>query len=204
MERRHVSSRSSGLIQGLASWLSRTRITANQISAFSVIASLAVPVGLFCLTGWPAVIVALLGIQLRLLANVVDGLVAVEGGKASAVGALYNEFPDRIADSIIFVSLGYAANCETLGWLCALLAALTAYVRVFGGALGQPQVFAGPMAKQHRMAVANIGLIAGAVLSPWCSTPLVLQLALAVIAVGSAITCVTRTRGIVQRLEAKT
>jgi phosphatidylglycerophosphate synthase len=201
MERRQVSSRSNGLIQGLASWLARTDISANQISAFSIVASLAVPAGLFFLDGWAAVIVALVGIQLRLLANVIDGLVAVEGGKASPVGALYNEFPDRIADTIIFVSMGYAVQCEWLGWLCALLAAFTAYIRVFGGALGQPQVFAGPMAKQHRMAIASIGLIAGAVFAPWVPAQLAWQVTLVIIALGSVMTCVTRTVGIVKRLE---
>lgn len=50
-----------------------------------------------------------------------------------------NEFPDRIADTLPLVPLGYAAGLPWLGWLAALLAALTAYVRVFGGALGLAQ-----------------------------------------------------------------
>jgi hypothetical protein len=36
-------------------------------------------------------------------------MVAIEGGKKSSVGALYNEFPDRIADSLFIVALGYAS-----------------------------------------------------------------------------------------------
>ena len=145
-------------------------------------------------------LVAVIGIQLRLLANVLDGLVAVEGGKRSTFGALYNEFPDRIADSIILVAIGYAALWPALGWLGALLAALTAYVRVFGGALGLPQRFRGPMAKQHRMAVATLGIVVAALALPFWPTAAPLQLALAVIAAGSAWTCWVRSRDIGRQL----
>jgi len=70
-------------------------------------------------------------------------MVAIEGGKSTATGALFNEIPDRIADPLLLVPLGYAAGYPWLGWLMALLAVLTAYVRVLGGGLGQPQDFGG-------------------------------------------------------------
>ena len=107
-------------------------------------------------------LVAAVCVQLRLLCNLLDGMVAIEGGKQSAVGALYNEFPDRIADSLLLVALGYAAGVPWLGWLAALLAALTAYVRATGGALGFAQDFRGPMAKPQRMAVLTIACVVGA------------------------------------------
>ena len=40
--------------------------------------------------------------------------------------------------------LGYAVGWPALGWFGALAAALTAYVRVFGGSLGFARIFAGP------------------------------------------------------------
>ncbi len=201
MERRAVSSRSNTLIRRLAGTLARTSVTPNQISTFSVLAALLVPLGLFVCGGAVGCALALLGVQLRLLANVVDGLVAVEGGKSSVVGALYNEFPDRIADSIVLVSLGFAAGWSSLGWLCALLAALTAYVRVFGGALGLPQAFTGPMAKQHRMAVASAMLVGMFLPAAW--QPALQLTGLGAIALGSAWTCVRRTRAIAQQLTAR-
>lgn len=204
-DRRPVSSRSSSIIQAVAKKLSQTAITPNQISEFSVVASLLVPLGILGLAGVgfssAGLLLAILGIQLRLLANVLDGLVAVEGGKGSALGALYNEFPDRLADSIILVSLGLAAGVDWLGWLAALLAALTAYIRVFGGALGQPQAFLGPMAKQHRMAVATAALLSQLLLSAWISSAVIGSVALGLICVGSAWTCVRRTLHIAHQLE---
>lgn len=200
-DRRPVSSRSSSIIQAVAKKLSQTAITPNQISGFSVMASLLVPLGVLGFPGIAGLLLAILGIQLRLLANVLDGLVAVEGGKGSALGALYNEFPDRLADSIILVSLGIAAGVDWMGWLAALLAALTAYIRVFGGALGQPQAFLGPMAKQHRMAMATAALLAQLLLSAWISSAAIGSIALGLICVGSAWTCMRRTRHIARSLQ---
>jgi phosphatidylglycerophosphate synthase len=199
-ERRHVASRSNPFIQGLARALARSAITPNQISVFSVLSSLLVPVGLLLVGSWRGALLAIAGIQLRLLANVLDGLVAVEGGKSSPQGALYNEFPDRIADTVILVSIGYAAGSGALGWAAALLAALTAYVRVFGGALGQPQCFDGPMAKQHRMAVATVALLLST-LTLMVSAATILKAALLIIILGSAWTCVARTQAVLRNME---
>lgn len=199
-DRRPIASRSSGVIRRLAHWLAATPVAPNQISVASVLASGLVPVGVLCLDGWCGNLLAAVGIQLRLLANVLDGLVAVEGGKSSPLGALYNEFPDRIADSLILVSLGMAAGLPALGWLAALLAALTAYVRVFGGSLGLPQAFLGPMAKQHRMAVATAALVLEPCLAGWIATACLWATALGIICVGSALTCARRTQHIAGQL----
>ncbi len=50
---------------------------------------------------------AALGIQLRLVCNLIDGMVAIEGGMKSPVGGLYNEVPDRIADPLLLIAAGY-------------------------------------------------------------------------------------------------
>ena len=202
MDRRAVNARSNPLIRSLAGALARGAVTPDQISGFSIVAAAAVPAGLFGLGGAPGALVAIAGIQLRLLANVVDGLVAIEGGKASALGAVWNELPDRITDSIILASLGYAFGPAWLGWACALLALATAYVRLLGGALGLVQRFSGPMAKQHRMFVATAALVPAAIPAFAAQAPLVVRLALAVIAVGSVLTCASRTRAIARELRA--
>ena len=88
-----------------------------------------------------------------------DGLVAVEGGRGGPTGAIWNEFPDRIEDTLFLVAAGYSASMPELGWLAALLAAICAYVRLLGGTLGQRQDFGGPMAKPHRMAALTLGCL---------------------------------------------
>ena len=85
----------------------------------------------------------------------------------------------------------------------ALLAALTAYVRATGGALGLAQDFRGPMAKPHRMAVLTVGCLVGAAEIAWNGTRWALLAAAIVIAVGSALTCVTRALAIGRTLRAR-
>lgn len=140
------------------------------------------------------------GVQIRLLCNLLDGMVAIEHGKRTHLGALYNELPDRVSDSALFVALGYASGIPWLGWLVALLAALTAYIRVFGGALGFAQDFRGPMAKQHRMAALTAGCLLSIVEHLAVGTNFSLPMAGGLIAAGSLLTCWTRIGALVRRL----
>lgn len=200
-DRRPIAARGAGWTRGLLRLLLATPVTPNQISVFSIVFAALGASALLGVTERPWLgLVAALCIQLRLICNLMDGLVAVEGGRSSKVGALYNEFPDRIADSLLIVALGYAAGEPWLGWAGALVAALTAYVRVSGGALGLAQDFRGPMAKQHRMAVLTMACLAAA-LEAWWGTHLALTTALWVILIGSVLTCIVRTLAIAAQLE---
>ena len=178
--------------------LVRTKITPNQISCLSVAFALLGVAALLLLADPFGKLLCAAAIVLRLLCNMFDGMVAVEGGKGSPAGALFNEIPDRLADSLFLVALGYVAMLPWLGWLCALLAALTAYIRVLGGSLGLAQDFRGPMAKQHRMWLLVATLALAALVPAW-SHHLLLSGAV-LIAAGSALTCTTRSRAIALRL----
>jgi phosphatidylglycerophosphate synthase len=200
--RRPIATRETGWAKRLASALARSAVTPNQISVASIAFAGA---GAALLVWWPTpagLLSCALCVQLRLVCNLIDGMIAMEGGKASAVGKIYNEFPDRIADSLLIVALGYACGAPWLGWLGALLAALTAYVRVFGGSLGFMQDFRGPFAKQQRMAVLSIACVAGAAETFWRAEPYALLTGAAIIAAGSAVTCIARTRAIAAPLRA--
>lgn len=109
-------------------------------------------------SAWPFWLLAVAGIQLRLFCNLMDGMLAVEGGLKSATGDLYNEIPDRIADALILVPLGYVVATGwgiALGWAAACGAVFMAYLRVLGAVQTGKHDFCGPMAKQHRMAAAT-------------------------------------------------
>ena len=126
---------------------------------------------------------------------------------------LYNEVPDRVADSLFIVALGYAIGIPWLGWLGALAAAVTAYIRVVGGTFGLAQDFRGPMAKQHRMAAMTIGCLLGIVefyffdrtgFSPDGTSDLkILEAAAVAIAFGAVATCFTRIHAISRQLKAR-
>ncbi len=200
--RRPIAARDTGWARRIAASLAHSSITPNQISVISIVFA---GIGTALLAWWPTWIGLLLCaccVQLRLVCNLLDGMVAMEGGKASAVGKIYNEFPDRVADSLLIVALGYACGMPWIGWLGALLAALTAYIRVFGGSLGFAQDFRGPFAKQQRMAALTVACIVGAAEMFWHPERDALWIAAIVIAAGSALTCVTRTLAIAKQLKA--
>jgi phosphatidylglycerophosphate synthase len=187
--RRPLRSRRAGWAGALARLLLKTPLTPNAVSVIGIGFAAA---GAACFVLAPQQQWLLLGaalfIQLRLLANLTDGLLAVEGGRRSPTGALFNEFPDWIEDSLLLVAAGQAAGQPVLGWTAALLAMGTAYIRALGGAIGLPQDFCGPMAKQHRMALLTAAPVASAALP---SLP-ILSAALAIICAGAAITCLRR------------
>jgi phosphatidylglycerophosphate synthase len=200
--RRPLASRSSGWAQYLARRLTASRVTPNQISLLSIAWAALGGALLWWSPGWPAFIACAVCVQLRLLCNLLDGMVAIEGGKSTATGALFNEIPDRLADPLFLVPLGYAAGYPWLGWLAALLAVLTAYVRVLGGALSQPQDFGGLLPKQRRMAVLTLALLVQAIEDAVWGSRVSLLVAVIIIAAGSLVTCISRTIAIARRLEA--
>ena len=165
--RRPLRTRDSRWAGRLSRRLVRIGLTPNQISVLSVVFAAVAALSLYCVTWensyaplfW---ILAAIGIQLRLLCNLMDGMLAVEGGLKTPDGDLYNEFPDRLSDPLILVALGHAGGDETiqlLGWLCATGALLTAAIRLNGASLTGVHDFSGPMAKPQRMALATLACL---------------------------------------------
>ncbi len=200
--RRPIAARQSAWAPRVSRGLIAAGLTPNQVSALSVVfaagagtalAGSAEVAGVWRIA---LLLAAAIGIQLRLLCNLFDGMMAVEGGLRSAVGDIYNDLPDRIADPIILIGAGCAVrhlDCGlTLGWLAALLAVFTAYVRMLGAASGLPHDFRGPMAKQHRMAVMTLACVASTLDPFWTGQGQIVRGALAVIVVGCVVTIVRR------------
>ena len=166
-DRRPIAARNLGTMQRAAAWLVARRASANGISLAGMAAALLAGACLALvphLTGaaWVVWLLAALLIQLRLLANLLDGMVALGRGIASPVGELFNEVPDRVSDTAVLAGLGLAAGQPALGLGAALAAMATAYIRAVGRAAGAPSDFRGPMAKQHRMALVTAAAL-------WCA-----------------------------------
>lgn len=203
-ERRPLASRQAGWASALQRALLRTSVTANAISAAGIVFA--------ALGGWALAeawrspwlfLVAACLIQLRLVCNLMDGLVAVEGGRGSPTGALWNEAPDRLEDSLLLVGFGYAAGLGWLGFTAALLAVFTAYVRMLGASHGFPQDFGGPMAKPQRMAALTVGCVAAFVEVLARGSHVSLAIVLGVVALGTAATGVRRLMRIAAAMKAR-
>ena len=206
--RRPLASRDSGWARTIARRFSTASVTPNQISMASM--AMAAVAGIaFWQAGMASggsrvalLLVAALFSQFRLLCNLFDGMVAIEGGKQAPDGPFWNEFPDRVADILILVGAGYGVGQPALGWAAAAFAVLTAYTRELGRNCGLPADFSGPMAKQHRMAVITAAALLSLAEPLWSSHNQVLIGALWLIAVGAAITTIRRAANIVRRLRA--
>jgi phosphatidylglycerophosphate synthase len=211
--RRPLASRSTRWAAALSSASVRAGLTADGISILSLVFAMAGSAALLWLPAPWNLLACAAGIQLRLLCNLLDGMVAIEAGRKSKLGVLYNEVPDRVADSLFLVALGHAIGVPWLGWLAALAAAVTAYIRVLGGTFGLAQDFRGPLAKQHRMFVMTLGCLLGVVefyffdasgFDPRGTAGLkVLHLAAWIIAFGTVLTCGTRVHAIARQLRAR-
>ena len=103
-------------------------------------------------------IIAPLFCVLRLWFNMLDGMVAVAANKATRRGEILNDLPDRISDIMIFVGVAHSGWMNPLfGYWAAILAVLTAYVGLFGQALGGQREFGGMMSKPWRMVALSVG-----------------------------------------------
>jgi phosphatidylglycerophosphate synthase len=210
--RRPIPARSASWAILAARRLQRAGVRPNQVSVLGVVLAAVAAICLI-LAGRSEdgarialLVVAAAAMPARLLCNMLDGMLAVEGDLETPTGELYNELPDRLADLLILVGAGYAigdvAWGPELGWAAATTALLTAYVRTLGAAAGASHHFVGPMAKPRRMHV----LIAACLLSA-IETALgwpvgrALAVALIVIIVGGGVTMVQRLRAIVDDLE---
>jgi len=208
-ERRPIGSRNWKASQGAAEWLARRGASPNGISVTGMVAGL-LSGGAFALTDfaptWERVawLAAAALIQCRLIANMLDGMVAVASGKASPVGEMYNEVPDRISDTAILVGAGYAAGSMAVwGWAAAAAALFTAYVRAMGKSAGAKNEFCGPMAKQHRMAIMTVVAVYLAVAPlSWRPAFGLVPSALGVITAGALVTSVRRLARIAATLRA--
>src|SRR5438094_5579197 len=137
----------------------RLGISPDAISYLSILAALAAAL-CFWKSGKNAwlLIVAPLFCYLRLWFNMLDGMVAVAANKASRRGEILNDLPDRISDVIIFAGVAHSGLMNPIfGYWAAILAVLTAYVGLFGQALGVGREFGGVMSKPWRMVALHIG-----------------------------------------------
>ncbi|MBL8798386.1 MAG: CDP-alcohol phosphatidyltransferase family protein [Planctomycetia bacterium] len=199
-DRRPIAARETRWANRTADWLARRGASANFISVLGLLAGCAAGACLAAtnqLDDWPqraAWLVGALCVQLRLVANLLDGMVALASGQASRIGELFNDVPDRFADAAICIGLGYSAGGRPdLGYLAACAALLTAYVRVLGKAAGAGSDFSGPMAKQQRMFLVTVtGVFLGLTPTDWQTAVPLPALVLGVIAVGSLLTALRR------------
>jgi phosphatidylglycerophosphate synthase len=159
ISRRPIAAGFQRTAEGTTRFCVRHGIHPDAISYLSILAALAAAICFWKSgqTRW-LLIVAPLFCYLRLWFNMLDGMVAVAANKASRRGELLNDLPDRVSDVIIFAGVAHSGLMNPIfGYWAAILAVLTAYVGLFGQALGVRREFGGVMSKPWRMVALHIG-----------------------------------------------
>ena len=111
-----------------------------------------------------------------------------------------NDLPDRISDVIIFAGVAHSGLSTPLfAYWAAIFALLTAYVGLFGQALGVQREFSGMMSKPWRMVALQVGAWAALLLG----RPAPLTAALWVVLAGCVQTIAVRLARIRRALLAK-
>jgi phosphatidylglycerophosphate synthase len=212
IDRRPIATRNRKWAQVSTAWLAARNVSPNAISVAGMCACIVagIALGLTSIADYRILwLIAALGAQLRLTANMLDGMVAIASSRTSKTGELYNEVPDRISDAAVFIGAGFAwGGNMTLGYIATILAIFTAYVRAAGKIAGAPNEFCGPMAKQHRMLVVTLVCVYAAI-SPrsWQMITFnnsqigVMTLGLLIIIAGCVITVIRRVARIANALK---
>jgi phosphatidylglycerophosphate synthase len=199
-DRRPLASRSWKISERIAQWLAAHHVSPNAISIAGMFCGIAAGAMLFVTQtlpqGWIFWLGGALCVQLRLLANLFDGMVAVLRQIPSPVGELFNEVPDRVSDAATLIGFGYAAGSNSLlGFVATIFAIFLAYLRAQGKVAGGHQEFCGPMAKQQRMATVTITAVICAIFPAAVAWKLP-TIALWLIIFGCLITCARRLQRI--------
>ncbi|MCL2713529.1 MAG: CDP-alcohol phosphatidyltransferase family protein [Alphaproteobacteria bacterium] len=146
-----LKSRFQDLLRPLVGSLAAGGVTANQVTGFAAVVSLAVGLAL-CLVPMPALFVAIpVWMLLRMGLNAIDGMLAREFGQKSALGGYLNEIGDVISDAALYAPFALVAPFSP-AWVGAIvfLATLTELIGVLGVAHGNGRRYDGPMGKSDR------------------------------------------------------
>lgn len=161
-----LKARFQALLRPLVRRLHALGVTANQVTLFACLVSIAL--GAFLVSAprqWFALVP--LWMFLRMGLNAVDGMLAREFGQKSALGAYLNELTDVVSDAALYLPFAFVAPF-TWWSVCTVIfaAALSEMTGVVAVMTGAGRRYDGPMGKSDRAFVFSLVAIAVALRWP--------------------------------------
>lgn len=126
-------------------------ITANQVTLFAMLASVALGALLMCFPEPRFFITLPIFLFFRMALNAIDGMLAREFNQQSTAGAILNEVGDVISDAALYLAFAFIPGISPgLVVLVVLLAWLTEFCGVISQTLNGTRSYRGPLGKSDR------------------------------------------------------
>ena len=176
------------LLRPLTRGLAGRGVTANQVTVFAALLSLAAGLAVAWRPAarWPLLLIPAV-LFARMALNAIDGMLAREHGQKSRLGAVLNELGDVLADAALYLPLGLVPGVPApLVVAIVLLAVIGEMAGVVGIQVGASRRYDGPMGKSDRaFAFGVLALLLGLGVAPgrWVAPLLALVAALAALTI---------------------
>lgn len=132
--------------------LARWGVTANQVTLFAMLISMAQGLALFLFVGekWPLIMVPIV-MFVRMALNAVDGMLAREHNMETPLGAILNEMGDVVSDIFLYLPFVFIFP-QSVGLIIAIVivSVVTEMMGVVSVQVGGARRFDGPMGKSDR------------------------------------------------------
>jgi CDP-diacylglycerol--glycerol-3-phosphate 3-phosphatidyltransferase len=168
-----------GLLRPITRLLFKLGVTANMVTAFAALGSVAYGVELY---RDPTASTTMLWLApllfVRMALNAIDGMLAREHNQRSPLGAFFNELGDVVADTAIYLPFAVVPGIHpALVVGVVLLSTWSEFAGALGVMVGADRRYDGPMGKSDRAFVfAVLGLLLGLGVQAGCWTDAVLAL----------------------------
>ena len=181
------------LFRPAANFMARARLTANQVTASTILFSLAAGTAVCSRPEqrWP--LITILSVMfVRLAFTHIDGMLAREHGMVTPLGGILNELSDVISDIALFLPL--AAISGIAPWpvfLAVLFGVITEMAGVVGLTIGASRREDGPLSKKPRgvfFAIIILAIILGETPGGWMNVLLIALLPLMVLTIINRVT----------------
>ena len=187
------------LFRPAANFMARAGVTANQVTASTILLSLAAGTAV---CSWPEqrwpLIMILSVMFVRLAFNHIDGILAREHGMVTPLGGILNELSDVISDISLFLPLATISGIAPWPvFLAVLFGVITEMAGVVGLTIGASRREDGPLSKKPRgvcFAIIIFAIILGEPPGGWMNALLIALLPLMVL------TIINRMKGAIREV----
>jgi CDP-diacylglycerol--glycerol-3-phosphate 3-phosphatidyltransferase len=155
--------RFQGMLRPLSNALVAAGVTANAVTIFAMLLSLASGAAIYWFHSLRILIILPIVLFLRMALNAIDGMIAREHNQKTPVGAILNELGDVFSDAALYLPLVFVPFFSPILVIAVvLLSILSEMTGVVGVQIGASRRYDGPMGKSDRAFIfGTLGLLLG-------------------------------------------